>query len=429
MKKKNAFTLIELLAVIVILAIIALIVTPVVSNIVSNANNAANARSVEGHIKNIEYAIISKAFEDSTGDMTTYDTGKTAEQIEELVTADNDNVTCESYKIQNGTVISAMGCTDSDNQWGKMYKYTNELGAYVFEFNGTVIWPGLDSNGNPTQDIISSTLSLPLADSEGNSIVKYLGIVYMDPSDIKTVCNQSSTITTTNKGCKKFYIYSYDDTTKTYKMIMDRNIGSNIAWANNADYIAAGGSSTEWSSNKTKYGPVTIVKELKNTVAKDWVGSPDILSADELAEIVGAASADTIAWNTSKSFTTSSPSNTGSHISTYYLDGGRNENPEVYAANSNGWKKQYCTTQNCSLYAWLYNYTSYCASSGCNIEANEGNGYWLKESSGHDANGNYIGEYAYVLYYQGMIGLSDVSANANGYRIRPVLTIEKSILS
>ena len=40
---KKAFTLIELLAVIIILAVIALIATPVVLNVVDNARKEANA--------------------------------------------------------------------------------------------------------------------------------------------------------------------------------------------------------------------------------------------------------------------------------------------------------------------------------------------------------------------------------------------------
>ena len=134
---KKGFTLIELLAVIVMLAIIALIVTPVVSNIVSNARIAANARSVEGHIRNIELAIISKAFQaQTTGNMDEYDTGKTAAQIEALITDEasgtnitNDKVTCTSYTILHGKVQEAIGCKDRTSTWTKSYKYTIAKGA------------------------------------------------------------------------------------------------------------------------------------------------------------------------------------------------------------------------------------------------------------------------------------------------------------
>ena len=57
MKKKNGFTLIELIAVLVILAIIALIVTPLVMNIVKKAKDSANKRSVDAYGKAVELAV------------------------------------------------------------------------------------------------------------------------------------------------------------------------------------------------------------------------------------------------------------------------------------------------------------------------------------------------------------------------------------
>ena len=57
MKKKNAFTLIELLAVIVVLAIIALIATPIVMNTIKNAKKGAAERSADSYIKQVETAV------------------------------------------------------------------------------------------------------------------------------------------------------------------------------------------------------------------------------------------------------------------------------------------------------------------------------------------------------------------------------------
>ena len=57
MKNKKAFTLIELIAVLVILAILALIVTPIVLNIVKRSNESANKRSVDAYGKSIELAV------------------------------------------------------------------------------------------------------------------------------------------------------------------------------------------------------------------------------------------------------------------------------------------------------------------------------------------------------------------------------------
>ena len=49
MKKKNGFTLIELIAVLVILAILALIVTPLVMNIIRKARISADKRSIDAY--------------------------------------------------------------------------------------------------------------------------------------------------------------------------------------------------------------------------------------------------------------------------------------------------------------------------------------------------------------------------------------------
>ena len=124
---KKGFTLIELLAVIVILAIIALIVTPIVSNIIASARNSANARSVEGHIDNIEYAIISKAFNEGT-DIGFFDGSKTNEAVKTSITVpSNDTIECESYVLEAGIVKTATNCKAAD--WAKTYSYSATEGA------------------------------------------------------------------------------------------------------------------------------------------------------------------------------------------------------------------------------------------------------------------------------------------------------------
>ena len=57
MKKKNAFTLIELLAVIVVLAIIALIATPAVLNIIEDSKKSAAEASADSYVKQVEVAV------------------------------------------------------------------------------------------------------------------------------------------------------------------------------------------------------------------------------------------------------------------------------------------------------------------------------------------------------------------------------------
>ena len=56
-KKRNAFTLIELLAVIVVLAIIALIATPIVMNTIKKSKKGAAERSADSFVKQVETAV------------------------------------------------------------------------------------------------------------------------------------------------------------------------------------------------------------------------------------------------------------------------------------------------------------------------------------------------------------------------------------
>ena len=64
--KKNAFTLIELLAVIVILAIIALIAIPIVINIINDSKEESIDRSIELYIDHAQKMIANKQMKDPT---------------------------------------------------------------------------------------------------------------------------------------------------------------------------------------------------------------------------------------------------------------------------------------------------------------------------------------------------------------------------
>ena len=122
---KKGFTLIELLAVIVILAIIALIVTPVISNIIASAKKAANARSVEGHVKDIQIAIMTAAFDGGNLDLSSFDTTTTLSAS--LNVNSTDKVVCTAYTIEDGTVKEATGCTVNGS--AETYSYTEANGA------------------------------------------------------------------------------------------------------------------------------------------------------------------------------------------------------------------------------------------------------------------------------------------------------------
>ena len=63
---KKAFTLIELLAVIVILAIIALIAVPIVIHIINDSKKSSEKESIKLYMDTVEKAITRKQMSDST---------------------------------------------------------------------------------------------------------------------------------------------------------------------------------------------------------------------------------------------------------------------------------------------------------------------------------------------------------------------------
>ena len=62
--RKNAFTLIELLAVIVILAIIALIAVPVVINIINDSKSSSEEESLKLYEDSVQKMIVKKQMQD-----------------------------------------------------------------------------------------------------------------------------------------------------------------------------------------------------------------------------------------------------------------------------------------------------------------------------------------------------------------------------
>ncbi len=103
MKKSNrAFTLIELIAVLVIMAILALIVTPLVMNIIRKARISADKRSVDVYGRSIELAIAGYLL----------DTGKFPTEVSQLTIEYSGNqVVCSTTQINTDSSVYLAGCT------------------------------------------------------------------------------------------------------------------------------------------------------------------------------------------------------------------------------------------------------------------------------------------------------------------------------
>jgi len=250
---------------------------------------------------------------------------------------------------------------------------------------------GSASGGNEPQSTFGGTMVASLAGET------HKGIVYLDPTDLTATCNENSELTTTPTGCKKFYIF--DDSNDKYTMIMDRNTTAKVAWnssGNNAD------------------GMNEVATALSTDTA-GWVGSPRLITANELAHIVGADSNDTIKWAQSKTYGTDDTTNKASW---FYLDG----SGTTYSS-SDGWQKQAANSTTPSNYAWLYNYTNGCESYGCTIADSSTYGYWTSDGV--------VGypRYAWGVNSGGRL-YHYIDVNLSTYcGVRPVITLDKSVLN
>ena len=115
-KRSRAFTLIELIAVLVIMAIIALIVTPLVMTIIRKARVSADKRSIDAYGRSIELAIAGYLL----------DTGKFPTEVSQLtIEYSGSQVVCETTQINSDSSVYLAGCTVAGRSTGD-YKYGSD---------------------------------------------------------------------------------------------------------------------------------------------------------------------------------------------------------------------------------------------------------------------------------------------------------------
>ena len=228
---------------------------------------------------------------------------------------------------------------------------------------------------------------------EANNTYTYKGIVYLNPKDLSSECNSvlaaanvnaNGTPTGIKSGCMKFYIY--DETDTDYKMILDHNTSGAVAWNS--------------SGNNSTIGEV---QTRLNSDTFGWAGNPRLITADEVAHIVGADNY----WYTPTS------------VYEYFLDGS--------GSDVTGWQSQVANASNKSRYAWLFDNTQTCSGFGCNIEDNyvygskQINGYWTSSPVYEHS------DWAWLVYKEGRTGVYYV--DNEGYGVRPVITLPKALIN
>ena len=132
MKKKNAFTLIELLAIIVILAIIAVITVPIILNIIENSRKGASIDSAYGYRDSIHQYYLSKSVGSTTDNVLATEVIKTVSDLE------TDGLTVSGDKPTEGWV---------QLNKGQVVDYSLKFGDYVVSLNTTTNTPESTKNG------------------------------------------------------------------------------------------------------------------------------------------------------------------------------------------------------------------------------------------------------------------------------------------
>ena len=162
-KKKNAFTLIELLAIIVILAIIAVITGPIILNIIENSRKGAATDCAYGYKDAINKYYVQELSDNNQLKLNgTYTvTNGTLTPSDENTTFGDENVTSLPIQV-SGTVPSSGSLTYSNNVLTKGWLVIGDY-RVTFNENGTVTTiknSGLSSNeqGNGGQSSFAPTI-------------------------------------------------------------------------------------------------------------------------------------------------------------------------------------------------------------------------------------------------------------------------------
>ena len=167
MKRNKAFTLIELVSVLVILAILALIVTPLVLNIIKKARTAADKRSIDAYGRSIELAVADYLL----------DTGNFPTSIEELtIEYSGDRVECETTKLNSDSSVYLSGCTVNSRTLDYVYGKEEAITHRAYSVGDEVTYNGIDFYVIKNSDAIDSSVTLlkaePLKYSEVSSLLQ-----------------------------------------------------------------------------------------------------------------------------------------------------------------------------------------------------------------------------------------------------------------
>ena len=396
MKKKNGFTLIELLAVIVILAIIALIAVPVVMNIINRANKSAFKDSAYGLIKAGETYFTSELLKDAEG--ITEDKVFTFPNDIEGLEFQGSKPTGGSMTIRKDGKIS-MEITNGKHCVTKGF---DDEDVTISDGN-CGLSNGSSSNGGNTSKTLATlakkhtfkkqVVSTSTSSSTATATTEEDEVINV-PTCItnKTKCEAGTpvAIEVAPNTIYKFYVLNDDTTKNEVTLIMDRNLGGNVAWINFEDY---------YPSPRNDKGPLTALRVLKERTS-GWTNIPTYTYTleNDADGNNGSNTYNPISKPTTETTEESVVENVRARLP-------RRE--EVVTAETG------CTTSSNSCKSWLYEYLS-----GTGGD-NKTYGYWTSTAC------SYSSEHAWGVYCYGNLMLDDPVYDAVYRGVRPVITLSK----
>ena len=239
MKRKNAFTLIELLAVIVVLAIIALIATPIVMNTIKKSKKGAAERSADNYIKQVETAVAEERLNKNEVLEGEYQITSDGNLCRDKSASCSDE---EKIKIEISGNKPTSGTVTISNDGVSQDEVRLIVGDYKVIYNQ-------EKNKYEATD----------KEKYKNGEVVYFNV------DNGTKCTSSEAVsaTGTKSGCMKFYAFN-DDGGDTLNLMLDHNTTSLVAW--NKTYKNDSGSIINAN------GPKEVLDQLKNDT-DGWKGT------------------------------------------------------------------------------------------------------------------------------------------------------------
>ena len=249
----------------------------------------------------------------------------------------------------------------------------NNVNNYVVELNYD------ESTHQYSYDFVSNIDTLLNECGGIDTTIKDGTAVYFNPETKSKCTSAKATVATgTKTGCMKWYAFGGDDNPSTINLILAHNTTKSIMYNSTGDNTVALEAATQLAND---------------TATWDSSLNPRFITVEEILKITK---------NTTFNVATATDADW------FYMDNGTDD----FSGNS-----KYC---------WLFEYSAGCDSFGCNKVDADVVGYWTSNKAlNSDPEDTY--KYAWAVYDDGSLSASDVK-NDTGDGIRPVITVEKSLI-